>query len=82
MLDAWGDHPVVAQTLAEASDALGEDLGRLIHEGPMGGGGGEEAGLVWFMLFRASLTQVTGCGPSPMRRPGNRRYAACFFGSL
>jgi len=34
MLDAWGDHPVVAQTLAEASDALGEDIGRLIHEGP------------------------------------------------
>lgn len=34
MLDAWGDHPVVVQTLAEASDALGEDLGRLIHEGP------------------------------------------------
>ncbi len=34
MLDAWGNHPVVAQTLAEASDALGEDLGHLIHEGP------------------------------------------------
>jgi [acyl-carrier-protein] S-malonyltransferase len=34
MLDAWGDHPVVAQTLAEASEALGEDLGKLIHEGP------------------------------------------------
>ena len=34
MLDAWGDHPVVAQTLAEASDALGEDVGKLIHEGP------------------------------------------------
>lgn len=34
MLDAWGDHPVVMQTLAEASDALGEDLARLIHEGP------------------------------------------------
>jgi len=34
MLDAWGDHPVVAQTLVEASDALGEDVGRLIHEGP------------------------------------------------
>ena len=34
MLDAWGNHPVVAQTLAEASDALGEDVGRLIHEGP------------------------------------------------
>ena len=34
MLDAWGDHPVVAQTLLEASDALGEDLGALIHTGP------------------------------------------------
>lgn len=34
MLDAWGDHPVVAQTLMEASDALGEDLGTLIHTGP------------------------------------------------
>jgi [acyl-carrier-protein] S-malonyltransferase len=34
MLDAWGDHPAVAETLKEASAALGEDLGRLIHEGP------------------------------------------------
>ena len=34
MLDAWGDHPVVQQTLQEASDALGEDVARLIHEGP------------------------------------------------
>ncbi len=34
MLDAWGDHPVVAETLMEASDALGEDVGRLIREGP------------------------------------------------
>ena len=34
MLDAWGDHPVVAQTLQEASDALGEDVGLLIKEGP------------------------------------------------
>ena len=34
MLDGWGAHPVVAQTLKEASDALGEDLGKLIHEGP------------------------------------------------
>jgi [acyl-carrier-protein] S-malonyltransferase len=34
MLDAWGDHPAVAQVLAEASDALGEDLGRLIKDGP------------------------------------------------
>ncbi|HEX7891579.1 MAG TPA: ACP S-malonyltransferase [Ramlibacter sp.] len=34
MLDAWGDHPAVAQTLEEASSALGEDLGRLIKECP------------------------------------------------
>jgi [acyl-carrier-protein] S-malonyltransferase len=34
MLDAWGDHPVVAQTLVEASDALGEDIAKLIHDGP------------------------------------------------
>ena len=34
MLDAWGDHPAVKQTLAEAAAALGEDLGQLIHAGP------------------------------------------------
>jgi [acyl-carrier-protein] S-malonyltransferase len=34
MLDAWGDDPVVRQTLVEASDALGEDVAKLIHEGP------------------------------------------------
>jgi [acyl-carrier-protein] S-malonyltransferase len=34
MLDAWGDHPAVTATLAEASAALGEDIGRLIHDGP------------------------------------------------
>lgn len=34
MLDAWGEHPAVLGALAEASDALGEDLGKLIHEGP------------------------------------------------
>ena len=34
MLDAWGDHAVVRDTLAEASQALGEDLGALIHAGP------------------------------------------------
>jgi len=33
MLDAWGDHPVVTQTLEEASAALGEDLGALIRQG-------------------------------------------------
>ena len=34
MLDAWGDHPAVVETLKEASDAMGEDLGALIHHGP------------------------------------------------
>lgn len=34
MLDAWGDHPEVKRTLAEASAALDEDLGALIHSGP------------------------------------------------
>lgn len=34
MLDAWGDHPAVRQTLEEAGAALGEDIGALIHGGP------------------------------------------------
>lgn len=34
MLDAWGDHPAVRSTLAEASQALGEDVAALIHGGP------------------------------------------------
>ncbi len=34
MLDAWGDHPVVLEALKEASDALGDDIARLIREGP------------------------------------------------
>lgn len=34
MLDAWGDHPEVLRTLAEASDALGEDIAALIKSGP------------------------------------------------
>ena len=34
MLDAWGDHPAVRETLAEASAALGEDIGALIAQGP------------------------------------------------
>jgi [acyl-carrier-protein] S-malonyltransferase len=34
MLDAWGDHPAVLETLKEASDAMGEDIGALIHLGP------------------------------------------------
>jgi [acyl-carrier-protein] S-malonyltransferase len=34
MLDAWGDHPAVAEVLQEASDALHEDVRGLIREGP------------------------------------------------
>lgn len=34
MLDAWGDHPAVRLTLEEASQALGEDVGALIGQGP------------------------------------------------
>ena len=34
MLDAWGDHPAVRDTLAEASAALDQDLAALIHAGP------------------------------------------------
>ena len=34
MLNGWGDHPAVVQTLQEASDALGEDVARLIQDGP------------------------------------------------
>ena len=34
MLDGWADHPIVVETLTEASEALGEDIARLIKEGP------------------------------------------------
>ena len=34
MLDAWGDHPAVLATQAEASDALGENVAQLIQQGP------------------------------------------------
>ena len=34
MLDAWGDHPAVVETLKEASDAMGEDMASLIQQGP------------------------------------------------
>jgi [acyl-carrier-protein] S-malonyltransferase len=34
MLNGYADNPVVAATVAEASDALGEDLGKLIADGP------------------------------------------------
>lgn len=34
MLNAWGDHAAVRQTLEEASQALGEDVAALIKNGP------------------------------------------------
>lgn len=34
MLNAWGDHPAVRATVEEASSALGEDVAKLIAEGP------------------------------------------------
>ncbi|TAK88543.1 MAG: [acyl-carrier-protein] S-malonyltransferase [Aquabacterium sp.] len=34
MLNGWGDHAAVRQTLEEASTALGEDIARLVAEGP------------------------------------------------
>lgn len=34
MLSGWGDHPAVRATLEEASSALGEDVARLISDGP------------------------------------------------
>ena len=40
MLNAFADYPVVRETVQHASDALGQDLGKLIAEGPV-----EELGL-------------------------------------
>lgn len=34
MLDAWGEHPAVRETVREASDALDQDLAALIKNGP------------------------------------------------
>lgn len=34
LLDAWGDHAVVRETLVEASDALGFDMAALMRTGP------------------------------------------------
>ena len=33
MLDGWAGHPAVTQTVQEASDALGQDIGVLIQQG-------------------------------------------------
>jgi [acyl-carrier-protein] S-malonyltransferase len=36
MMSAYGDLPEIRHTIAEASDILGEDIGRLMSEGPVG----------------------------------------------
>src|ERR1700761_2147126 len=35
MLNAFADHAIVRETVQEASDALDQDLGKLIAEGPV-----------------------------------------------
>ncbi len=42
MLDAWGDHPAVQQTLQEASEALGEDCGPSDPRRPQGSAGPDD----------------------------------------
>lgn len=34
MLEGWGDTPAVRSTIEEASEVLGEDVARLLREGP------------------------------------------------
>jgi [acyl-carrier-protein] S-malonyltransferase len=34
MMNGYGEHPVLAETIARASDCLGQDIGKLIDEGP------------------------------------------------
>jgi [acyl-carrier-protein] S-malonyltransferase len=73
MLDAWGDHPSVRQTLDEASAALGEDIARLIHEGP------KEALELTTNTQPVMLTAAIACyrawraegGPAPMAVAGH-----------
>ena len=36
MMNGFAAHPVVRETFAEASDALGEDLWALVESGPAG----------------------------------------------
>ena len=40
MMDAYGDHPVIRETFAEASAALGRDLWQLVSAGPAVDAGG------------------------------------------
>ena len=80
MLDAWGEHPVIAQTLKEASDALDQDLGRLIREGPK-----EELGLTTntqpvmlvagVALFRVWVAE-TGAAPAVVAGHSLGEYSA------
>ena len=67
MLDAWNGHPAVQTALQEASEALGQDLAELIHQGPK-----EELGLTTntqpvmlvaaIAAYRVWLAEVVGAG--------------------
>ncbi len=84
MLDAWGDHPAVCQTLAEASDALGMDIGRLVREGPK-----EQLDLTTntqpvmltagIACYRAWMTE-TGCAPGVVAGHSLGEYSALVAG--
>ena len=80
MMDAWGDHPVVAATLAEASDVLHEDIGLLISQGPKEALGLTTntqpvmlvAGVAAFRVWMAE----TGCAPTAVAGHSLGEYAA------
>ena len=80
MLDAWGDNAAVRQTMVEASDVLGEDVARLIREGPK-----EQLDLTTttqpvmltaaIACYRAWLTE-TGCEPAVVAGHSLGEYSA------
>ena len=70
MLDAWGDHPAVLATLQEASDALGEDIARLIR--PQRGGFAE--------TDPAKRTLEKPLSSAPIH--ANSNFAAGLYGTL
>ena len=80
MLDAWGDHPVIAHTLAEASSALDQDLTLLIRQGPK-----EALSLTTntqpvmlaaaVAVYRAWMAD-TGCAPAAVAGHSLGEYAA------